>query len=169
MLIAGSNTPTTLPLEFVFLFEEKKHRKANVQSICFSVNGFCKIVQRSLWINYSVAVDKELFNWKLYLSRFFCRNAKKILHFEWLKPVMSLQLLIPCVSGIWTRLTWLWWFGFRLEPISGNDRTVPKIVAHSTSGQKWLKKIISLLYQSLDFIPDTLCRRCMLNTGHLMN
>ena len=22
-----------------------------------------------------------------------------------------------CVSGIWTSLTWLWWFGLRLEPI----------------------------------------------------
>ena len=26
---------------------------------------------------------------------------------------------LQCVSGIWTSLTWLWWLGFRLEPILG--------------------------------------------------
>ena len=37
-----------------------------------------------------------------------------------------LLILIPCVSGIWTSLTWLWWFGFRLKPILGYYRATPK-------------------------------------------
>ena len=28
---------------------------------------------------------------------------------------------IPCVPGIWTSLTWQWWFDFRLEPILAKD------------------------------------------------
>ena len=38
-------------------------------------------------------------------------------------------LILPCVSGICTRLTWLGWFGIRLKPISGIDQAVLKFVA----------------------------------------
>ena len=44
--------------------------------------------------------------------------------------VPSKMTTIMCVSGIWTRLTWL---DFRLEPISGKDQD-----AHNKSGHyKW--------------------------------
>ena len=43
---------------------------------------------------------------------------------------------IPCVSGIWTNFTLLWWLGFRLEPISGNDQAPTRTVAHVKSGQE---------------------------------
>ena len=36
--------------------------------------------------------------------------------------------------------------GFRLEPISCDDQSAPKIVAHNKSGQKDLKIIIYLLF-----------------------
>jgi len=32
------------------------------------------------------------------------------------------EKVIPCVSRIWTNLTWLWWISLRLKPTSGNDR-----------------------------------------------
>ena len=45
---------------------------------------------------------------------------------------------IPWVSGIWTSLTWLWWFafGFMFEPMPNNDQSAPNVVAHVKSGQK---------------------------------
>jgi len=43
------------------------------------------------------------------------------------------------VSEIWTNLTWLWWFGFRLEPISDKDQATAIIVALFKNGQKWHK------------------------------
>ena len=39
---------------------------------------------------------------------------------------------VPCLSGI---LPWLWWFGFRLEPILGDDQANPKNVAHLKNDQ----------------------------------
>ena len=41
-----------------------------------------------------------------------------------------------CVSGIWTKITWLWWIDFRFERISGNNQATPTIVVHIKSGQK---------------------------------
>ena len=41
---------------------------------------------------------------------------------------------ISCVSGILAFLTWLWWFGFRLETISGNDQAAQNIVTPIKSG-----------------------------------
>ena len=49
----------------------------------------------------------------------FFENWKK---FEVIKCIKTFSYYPPTVSGIWTGLTWLWWFGFRLEPISSNDR-----------------------------------------------
>ena len=50
---------------------------------------------------------------------------------------------IPCVSGIWTSLTW---FDFRLESIFGSVQATPKRVVHFKSDPKI---IILLLSQSL--------------------
>jgi len=51
---------------------------------------------------------------------------------------------IPCASGIWTDLTWLWWFGIRLEPISGNELSIQKNFTYPKSGQSEPKISISL-------------------------
>ena len=37
----------------------------------------------------------------------------------------SEQTYLECVSWIWTSLTWLWWFGFRLEPIFATAPIAP--------------------------------------------
>ena len=37
-------------------------------------------------------------------------------------------IALPCVSGIWTSLTLLCWFGFMPEQISGNDQTAKKLL-----------------------------------------
>ena len=58
---------------------------------------------------------------------------------------MKIIISLPCVSGIWTNLTWLWWFGFRHEPISGMTEPTKKIFAHDKSSQKRQKVIIWLL------------------------
>ena len=46
------------------------------------------------------------------------------------KMIVQMLLKVTCVSRIWTSITWPWWFGFRHEPISGNDRPTSKNVAH---------------------------------------
>ena len=43
------------------------------------------------------------------------------------------------LSRICTCITWLWWFDFRLEPISDNNRATPKNVTLAKSGPKWNK------------------------------
>ena len=53
--------------------------------------------------------------------------------YKWVSISMTSPL--PCVSGIWTSLTW--WFSLRLEPLLDNDRAIPKIDAHVKSGQWW--------------------------------
>ena len=35
------------------------------------------------------------------------------------------------------KLTWFCWFGFRLKPISGNNRPAQETVAHIQSSEKW--------------------------------
>ena len=40
--------------------------------------------------------------------------------------------MVQGVSGIRASFTWLWWFGFRLEPILA---TAPKNDAHFKNGQ----------------------------------
>ena len=46
------------------------------------------------------------------------------------------NLPLPCGSRILISFTWLQWFGFRLEPVSGNDRATPKIVVCIKRDQK---------------------------------
>ena len=62
-------------------------------------------------------------------------------------------IILPCVSRIWTSLTWLWWCGFRLKPISGIDWATQRIVANVKSGQNWHKNIILLLHSKFILNP----------------
>ena len=55
------------------------------------------------------------------------------------QKLLMMEKLTPYVSGILTSIVWLWWFGFRLKPISGDDRANPEIVADFENGQKWYK------------------------------
>jgi len=47
---------------------------------------------------------------------------------------------VPCVIGIWTSSTWLYWFCFRFEQILGNEWDASIIIAYIESGQKWRSK-----------------------------
>ena len=59
-----------------------------------------------------------------------------------------------CVPEIWSRLPWLWWFGFRLEQISGNCQ----IVVHVKSGQKLHNNNhLTTFTKGSVLIPDALC------------
>jgi len=40
-----------------------------------------------------------------------------------------------CVSGIWTSITWKWWFEISFEPNSGNNQATQKLFTHVKGGQ----------------------------------
>ena len=58
-------------------------------------------------------------------------------------------------------------FGFRLEPISGNDRATLKIVDQIKSGQKWYKNnhltITITKFWSKNLIHSVACNALVLN------
>ncbi len=57
--------------------------------------------------------------------------------------------VMPCVSEIWEKLGLAIVVWFRPEPILDNDQSIPKIVAHIESYQKWHKiKHLAHFYQS---------------------
>ena len=66
----------------------------------------------------------------------------------------SVHLLLSYISGIWTSLTRLWWFGFKLELICAraNDRAASKYIAHF----KVFKSDTKLSFSCLVQIPGTL-------------
>ena len=71
---------------------------------------------------------------KVWLLLFFlnwqpCSSSLSVYFLFRARTLLSLNHL-PCVSGFWTSLTWLWWFSFRLILSSGNDLAAPEIVAH---------------------------------------
>jgi len=70
--------------------------------------------------NYQNHTNAEV-NIKRYQMRKLIRYSSEFI-------TRSLQLQLQCVSGIWTSLAWLWWFGFRLDPMSGNDQATPKLM-----------------------------------------
>ena len=75
--------------------------------------------------------------------------------------------ILTCVSEIWTCLTWLWWFDFRLEQILANDPAISKYVASFQSGQKGSKnnqlatftkvRPKSLIHTVVIFIDSVIC------------
>ena len=73
---------------------------------------------------------------------------------KYLVPRVSEKIpVLPWESGIWTSVTWPWWFGFRLMLISGNYRVPPEIAAHSKICRKCHKN-----NHIASFTKDTLCR-----------
>ena len=46
-----------------------------------------------------------------------------------------INIYTVCIGDL-DKLYLIWWFDFKLEPISGNDSAAPKIVAQFKSGQK---------------------------------
>ena len=58
-------------------------------------------------------------------------------------------MFTSCVPGIWTRLTCVWWFCFKLMPISGNAWVSQKILLTLKVVKIDAKIIISLLLQKV--------------------
>jgi hypothetical protein len=59
-------------------------------------------------------------------------TAKVHTYIHTLVPICILQ----CVLGIWTKLSWLCWFGIWLKQIYNNGQAEPKIIACIKSSQK---------------------------------
>ena len=65
--------------------------------------------------------------------------------------------VLECVSGIWTNLTWPWWFGFMLlELISANDQFLLALKVDKTTPNNQLSTFTKVQSKS----PDTLGRFC---------
>jgi len=54
--------------------------------------------------------------------------------------VKSKYTLFSVYQGFGQALLWIWWFGFKLEPISSDGSAASKNTACFIRGQKWLKK-----------------------------
>ena len=81
-------------------------------------------------------------------------------------PVVSKSAATTCCTynftyigfSIWTNQTWVWWIGFRLEPIFAAAPTALE------NDQKWPE---NNHLASLVFIRDTLCRKNMIRPDFL--
>jgi len=71
---------------------------------------------------------------------------------------------MPCVSGLWTCLTRLWWFGLGLSKFRVMPELPKQVVAHIKSSENWDKnlatftfpKLILLFHQLLDVSLNSL-------------